>query len=391
VSELIAGCCKVTIETRVYAIDRGNSRASSPALPADRADSELRRTVPRRSGCLRDPAPRLRTHLREPLSVSVTPRAPPLARARRQSSSSRHPDGSQIAIDAMAGTLKESDSALGRLREFGSDLTATDLPPARDLLTTKRTFLPSMSLCGFGFDGRVRGPGDACRQRERGGNWFYASPLGRFSRQAGRALRALPVHRAGSAGPPHRRASMKVSKRDRPDVSAHRRHGVLSRRPGLSRFAKKAGSPYACPISSFQQERRASRRPARSLSLQSPAPCPGNPRLPCDIATQRHDMTLIVTGPFGGKTRLCKPSPPRRCWGNAVFFAPAREAQLAMRKGSSCRSRRSHADQSEGRLGMELIRIRSLFEKLRVGSMVVPTSSARGPTHRRAKRSSSWW
>jgi DNA mismatch repair protein MutS2 len=95
--------------------------------------------------------------------------------------------------------------------------------------------------------------------------------------------------------------------------------------------------------------------------------------VPCDLDTPRHDMTVIVTGPnSGGKTRLLQSVALAQMLGQAGFFVPAREAVLGVAPGLFVSLiEEATADQSEGRLGMELIRIRSLFEKLRVGSMVV--------------------
>src|SRR5262249_26351376 len=95
--------------------------------------------------------------------------------------------------------------------------------------------------------------------------------------------------------------------------------------------------------------------------------------VPCDIVIDRFDATLIVTGPnSGGKTRLLQSLALAQMLGQCGFFVPAREAKLAVAPGLFVSLiEEATADQSEGRLGMELIRIRSLFEKLRVGSMVV--------------------
>jgi DNA mismatch repair protein MutS2 len=95
--------------------------------------------------------------------------------------------------------------------------------------------------------------------------------------------------------------------------------------------------------------------------------------VPCDLATMRHDMTVIVTGPnSGGKTRLLQSVAIAQMLGQCGFFVPAREAVLGVAPGLFVSLiEEATADQSEGRLGMELIRIRSLFEKLRVGAMVV--------------------
>src|SRR6185369_13256485 len=54
------------------------------------------------------------------------------------------------------------------------------------------------------------------------------------------------------------------------------------------------------------------------------------------------------------------------------FYVPAREARLAWTPGLFVSFiEEARADQSEGRLGMELIRIRSVFERLGVGAMVI--------------------
>ena len=84
-------------------------------------------------------------------------------------------------------------------------------------------------------------------------------------------------------------------------------------------------------------------------------------------------MTVIVTGPnSGGKTRLLQSVAIAQMLGQSGFFVPAREATLGVAPGLFVSLiEEATADQIEGRLGMELIRIRSLFEKLRVGSMVV--------------------
>jgi DNA mismatch repair protein MutS2 len=95
--------------------------------------------------------------------------------------------------------------------------------------------------------------------------------------------------------------------------------------------------------------------------------------VPCDVTTPRHDMTVIVTGPnSGGKTRLLQSLALAQMLGQAGFFVPAREARLAFAPGLFVSLiEEATADQTEGRLGVELIRIRSLFERVQVGSMVV--------------------
>jgi DNA mismatch repair protein MutS2 len=99
----------------------------------------------------------------------------------------------------------------------------------------------------------------------------------------------------------------------------------------------------------------------------------GAPVVPCDVTTDRHDMTVIVTGPnSGGKTRLLQSLALTQMLGQGGFFVPAASAKLAQAPGLFVSLiEESRADHSEGRLGMELIRIRSVFEQLRPSAMVV--------------------
>lgn len=95
--------------------------------------------------------------------------------------------------------------------------------------------------------------------------------------------------------------------------------------------------------------------------------------VPCDIQTDRHDTTLLITGPnSGGKTRLLQAVGLTQLLAQAGMFAPVREAQLSLASGLVVSLiQETYADQPEGRLGMELMRIRSLFEKLPVGAIVI--------------------
>ena len=95
--------------------------------------------------------------------------------------------------------------------------------------------------------------------------------------------------------------------------------------------------------------------------------------VPCDIATSRHDALVLVTGPnSGGKTRMLQALALTQLLGQNGMFVPAEDATLvraptlfvSLVEGAP-------ADQKEGRLGTELLRVRQLFEQLEPGSMVV--------------------
>jgi DNA mismatch repair protein MutS2 len=94
---------------------------------------------------------------------------------------------------------------------------------------------------------------------------------------------------------------------------------------------------------------------------------------PCTLRARRHDDTVVLTGPnSGGKTRLLQALALAQLLAQSGFFVPAREARLVWAEAMFLSiSEGSHAGQREGRLGMELMRIRSVFESAKVGAFVV--------------------
>jgi DNA mismatch repair protein MutS2 len=95
--------------------------------------------------------------------------------------------------------------------------------------------------------------------------------------------------------------------------------------------------------------------------------------VPCDIDVARAGSVVIVTGPnSGGKTRLLQSIAFAQLLGEAGMFVPARAARLPRVSGLFVSIvDDSRADQPEGQLGMELLRIRRMFEELGPGSLVL--------------------
>src|SRR6202034_140057 len=81
----------------------------------------------------------------------------------------------------------------------------------------------------------------------------------------------------------------------------------------------------------------------------------------------------LVTGPnSGGKTRLLQAIGLAQLLAQSGLFVPARAASLSLAPGLVVSLiEEARADQAEGRLGTELVRIRSLFERLPPGAMVI--------------------
>jgi DNA mismatch repair protein MutS2 len=95
--------------------------------------------------------------------------------------------------------------------------------------------------------------------------------------------------------------------------------------------------------------------------------------VPCDLAIDGEVTTTLLTGPnSGGKTRLLQSIGYCQVLAQSGVFVPAAEASLSLSSGLVVSLiEEVHADQAEGRLGTELLRIRSLFESLPPGAVVL--------------------
>lgn len=95
--------------------------------------------------------------------------------------------------------------------------------------------------------------------------------------------------------------------------------------------------------------------------------------VPCNIRLGRREPILVVTGPnSGGKTRLLQAIGLSQLLGHSGLYTPSSSARLQVAHGLFVSLVEDEsADQTEGRLGRELVRIRSLFEEMDVGSMVI--------------------
>lgn len=95
--------------------------------------------------------------------------------------------------------------------------------------------------------------------------------------------------------------------------------------------------------------------------------------VPSTLDSERLASTTLITGPnSGGKTRLLQSLGLTQLLAQAGMFVPAERARIGWTSGLvASLIEEARADQAEGRLGMELMRIRTLFEKLQPGSLVL--------------------
>jgi len=95
--------------------------------------------------------------------------------------------------------------------------------------------------------------------------------------------------------------------------------------------------------------------------------------LPCDVELAEFQTTTLLTGPnSGGKTRVLQGLAIAQMLGQAGFFVPAERAMIGCARGLFVSLiEEARADQKEGRLGTELLRIRTLFERSQPGSLII--------------------
>ncbi len=95
--------------------------------------------------------------------------------------------------------------------------------------------------------------------------------------------------------------------------------------------------------------------------------------VPCDLRSERLTSTILVTGPnSGGKTRLLQSLGLTQLLAQSGLFIPAKSGRIALTSGLvASLIEEAKPDQTEGRLGTELLRIRSLFERLPPGALVL--------------------
>jgi len=95
--------------------------------------------------------------------------------------------------------------------------------------------------------------------------------------------------------------------------------------------------------------------------------------VPCDIVVDSTTSSVLITGPnSGGKTRLLQSLGLAQLLAQNGLFVPAKSARVVLSTGLvTSLIEGTKVDQAEGRLGMEMMRIRALFERLPPNSMVL--------------------
>jgi DNA mismatch repair protein MutS2 len=275
-------------------------------------------------------------------------------------------------VGTLAGSFEGATSGLGRVRAFGQAVREGDAYRRLDALLEHEQHLATVDLrVRVGSDGEIRAF-QITAVRENHDNPFHASAIGRWIAKIRLFLRGYRVDGG------------EVTERIFDDVFTGLEDSLVMifqllgdmefhlAALGFRDLAAAKGLAVC-----FPELVVADMPDAKGMELTALF----NPLLlgekrapvPCDIDVARAGSVVMVTGPnSGGKTRLLQSLAFAQLLGEAGMFVPARAARLPRVSGLFVSIvDESRADQPEGQLGMELLRIRRMFEELGPGSLVL--------------------
>ena len=275
------------------------------------------------------------------------------------------------AVNTLDATFQPAHSALSRLYAFGERVRASQgYERLSALLDFEADCARADLQVSLGADGRIRTL-SIVSLRERRASSFYVQPLVRYWR------RLLAFFQGYTLGPNEIVDRWLESVWD----------GVRAYVPALlqlkgdlefylgslhfKRLAEAEGLDVCLPVIASSQ---AQAQAKEVHGLWNPLLLgQGRTPIPTDLDLPSFVYTCITTGPnSGGKTRFLQALGLCQLLGQAGAFVAARAATIRLVTGMFVSlGEAPHADQKEGRLGMELTRIRTLFEHAQGGSLVI--------------------
>ncbi|HWP04545.1 MAG TPA: DNA mismatch repair protein [Polyangiaceae bacterium] len=360
-------CCKVRVGQRDYPVAHQHLARLIASPPSDPRTIEFRRAILAELATSRQ----LREELEQLYVVLYR-----LRKILESGSAEWDPNRRQMDIlaavkelvERMADKFCAARSGLSRLAEFGARVKASEaFRSLADLIAYDEKLATLELKVSVGADGKIRAF-KLLSVAENQTNPFVGSPAQRWLARAELFLRGFSF----SSGEVMARLILAVFDGLEPVFPSF--VGLLGDLEfylgalGFKDFAASAGLPVCLPEFVTAETPRVLDGLFNPLLLAH-----GIPPVPCDLTTDRHDTTVLVTGPnSGGKTRLLQSVALAQLLGQAGLFVPARVAKLTLASSLVVSLiQETKADQAEGRLGMELVRIRALFEHLPPGAMVM--------------------
>jgi len=273
----------------------------------------------------------------------------------------------RAVIESLSSDFAGTTSGLSRLHRFGQAIAeSTGYHRLCELLEYEQRRAEVDLRISVGFDGRVRSF-QLLEQRENRSNAFYATAFGRLWT---RLLLLASGYRASTGELLSRLVDAAFSELEPQLIYFFQLLGdveVYLAALGFRRLAQEAGHAVCLP-------EVCEHGPRALYGLFNPwLVAEGRACQPCDVELGEREHLVFITGPnSGGKTRLLQSLCLSQLLGQSGLFVPAARAELRRASGLfASLLEHTQADQREGRLGTELLRIRRLFERLRENSMVV--------------------
>lgn len=274
------------------------------------------------------------------------------------------------ALLSMRDGFPDAQSGLRRLHVFAAEACASE---GFEHLCALLNFEEDMAQVDLhlriGADGRIRSL-QLMRTKEGGTKPFYQPPLMRALTRLWMRVRG---YRLGEAELVERWFDHVYS------GVAHVLPSLLQVRGDLEFYLacqhfRRHASAIGLPVSLPRLRERSDDGPRRVQGLFNPLLLGGvRPPTPCDLEMRPERPMHIVTGPnSGGKTRLLQAIGLTQLLAQSGAYVPAHSAEVRRTSGLFVSlGEEATADQQEGRLGSELLRIRRLFEQAEPGSLVI--------------------
>ncbi|HEY2406058.1 MAG TPA: DNA mismatch repair protein [Polyangiaceae bacterium] len=271
-------------------------------------------------------------------------------------------------IDELATSFASAGSGLLRLHAFGKEQRASEsYENLVNLLDHEGNRALVELRVRVGYDGEMRAF-EIVRASEHASNPFYRTPLGRFLTKLRLWLSGYGFREAELVG------RLINSVFDGVQSTVTTLFQLLADiefylgNLALRALARSRGLDVCLPVLSAAPNADSELSDLYNpfLLLEERAP------KPAQIRASRQAM-VIITGPnSGGKTRLLQALGLAQLLAQAGCYVPARSARLPLRHGLFVSlSQEPSAEAREGRLGTELIRIRTMFEQLSPDSLVI--------------------
>lgn len=292
---------------------------------------------------------------------------------------SRELDGRRRRLDVLASIrdvllrmhsgFADCESGLSRIHRFAEhSVTSPGFRQLVELLDYENHLANVDVKLGIGADGRIRHFA-VTRVTENTGNRFYQSPFGRWLARIGLMLRGYSLGESEIANRWVDAAFEGVQQFLIPMMQLLGEMEFYLATLAFKDAAESRGLRVSLPELRDQESTRTQLEGLfNPLLFAMPA---GICTCDFDLGTFRN--TTLVTGPnSGGKTRLLQAIAIAQMLGQSGGFVPAKNATLTRASGLFVSLiEEARADQKEGRLGTELLRIRKLFEEARPGSLIV--------------------